>query len=187
MECADLEHLVVLPRGDTALTRRAKKYSSLWAVILRFSRARKRYERQGLLVEAAALEQAERECEADAPERAAQREAATGRRVEQDRKLAASMTAAIRELFPGCSPREAASIGAHTTVRSSGRVGRTAAGQSLDPAAITAAAVAAVRHKHTRYDELLMAGVPRFEARAAIRHDLEAVLERWRAPRHASS
>uniref|UniRef100_Q01Y87 DUF2293 domain-containing protein n=1 Tax=Solibacter usitatus (strain Ellin6076) TaxID=234267 RepID=Q01Y87_SOLUE len=55
MKCADLDHLVVLPRGDTALTRRAKKHSGLWAVILRFSRARKRYERQGLLVEQAAL------------------------------------------------------------------------------------------------------------------------------------
>lgn len=156
-------------------------------MILRFSRARKRYERQGLLVEEAALQQAEQECAADAPERAAQRELAAERRVEDDRKLAAKMTAAIRELFPGCSPKEAASIAAHTTVRSSGRVGRTAAGQSLDPAAITAAAVAAIRHNHTRYDELLMAGVPRFEARAAIRDDLEAVLERWRAPRHSSS
>ena len=178
MKCADLDHLVVLPRGDTALTRRAKKHSGLWAVILRFSRSRKRYERQGLLVEEAALRQAEEECAADAPRRAAQREVAAERRVEDDRKLAANMTSAIRELFPGCSPREAASIAAHTTVRSSGRVGRTAGGQSLDPAAITAAAVAAIRHKHTRYDELLMAGVPRFEARAAIRDDLEAVLER---------
>ena len=184
MACADLDHLVVLPRGDTALTRRAKKHSGLWAVILRFSRSRKRYERQGLLVEEAALQQAEEECAADAPERAALRVVAAERRVEDDRKLAANMTAAIRELFPGCSPREASSIAAHTTVRSSGRVGRTAAGQSLDPAAITAAAVAAVRHKHTRYDELLMAGVPRAAARAAIRADLEAVLERWRAPRH---
>ena len=187
MKCADLDHLVVLPRGDTALTRRAKNHSGLWAVILRFSRSRKRYERQGLLVEEAALRQAEEECAADAPQRAAQREVAAERRVEDDRKLAANMSSAIRELFPGCSPREAASIAAHTTVRSSGRVGRTAGGQSLDPAAITAAAVAAIRHKHTRYDELLMAGVPRFEARAAIRDDLEAVLERWQAPRHPSS
>ena len=39
--CADLDHLVYLPRGDTALTRRARKHSSLSAVVVRFSRARK--------------------------------------------------------------------------------------------------------------------------------------------------
>jgi len=49
--CADLDHLVYLPRGDTALTRRARKHSALSAVVVRFSRARKRYERQGVLVE----------------------------------------------------------------------------------------------------------------------------------------
>ena len=42
LACADLDHLVFLPRGDTALTRRARKHSSLSAVVVRFSRARKR-------------------------------------------------------------------------------------------------------------------------------------------------
>jgi hypothetical protein len=37
-------------------------------------------------------------------------------------------------------------------------VGRTAAGRALDERAITAAAIAAIRHTHTRYDELLMSG-----------------------------
>src|SRR5215475_1265984 len=65
MACADLDHLVFLPSGDTALTRRARKHSTLDAVVVRFSRTRGRYERQGVLVEEAALEQAERECLAD--------------------------------------------------------------------------------------------------------------------------
>jgi hypothetical protein len=56
LTCADLDHLIFLPAGDAALTRRAGKYSPLSAVVLKWSRARKRYERQGLLVEAAALE-----------------------------------------------------------------------------------------------------------------------------------
>jgi len=43
LSCADLDHLVYLPRGDTALTRRARKHSSLSAVVVRFSRSRKRY------------------------------------------------------------------------------------------------------------------------------------------------
>jgi len=45
LACADLDHLAYLPRGDTALTRRAHKYSSLAAVVVRFSRTRRRYER----------------------------------------------------------------------------------------------------------------------------------------------
>jgi len=55
LTCADLNHLVYLPRGDAALTRRARKHSSLSAVVVRFSRSRKRYERQGILVQEAAL------------------------------------------------------------------------------------------------------------------------------------
>jgi hypothetical protein len=65
LPCADLDHLVFLHAGDAALTRRARKYSSLSAVVLKWSKARKRYERQGLLVEEAGLDQAEKECAAD--------------------------------------------------------------------------------------------------------------------------
>ncbi len=42
MACADLDHLVFLPSGDAALTRRATKHSTLRAVVVRFSRARSR-------------------------------------------------------------------------------------------------------------------------------------------------
>src|SRR6266545_2833192 len=59
MPCADLDNLMFLPSGDTALTRRARKHSTLDAVVVRFSRTRGRYERQGVLVEEAALAQAE--------------------------------------------------------------------------------------------------------------------------------
>jgi hypothetical protein len=45
MTCADLDHLVFLGAGDAALTRRAKKASRLSAVVVRWSRTRKRYER----------------------------------------------------------------------------------------------------------------------------------------------
>src|ERR671910_524713 len=65
LACADLDHLVFLPAGDAALTRRAKRASRLSAVVVRFSRARKRYERQGILAEEEALERAEAECLAD--------------------------------------------------------------------------------------------------------------------------
>jgi hypothetical protein len=63
--CADLDHLVFLAAGDAALTRRAKKASGLSAVVVRFSRSRGRYERQGTLVEEEALARAEQDCLAD--------------------------------------------------------------------------------------------------------------------------
>lgn len=58
LRCVGLDDLEFLPAGDTGLTRRAKAKSARYAVVVRFSRARKRYERQGLLVEAKALEEA---------------------------------------------------------------------------------------------------------------------------------
>src|SRR6516225_5438184 len=125
--CADLDHLVYLPRGDTALTRRAKKHSALSAVVVRFSRARSRYERQGVLVEELALERAEAECFEDADHRAARQERDKERRSQQDRDHILRLTAAIRELFPGCPEREAHAVAEHTGARGSGRVGRTVA------------------------------------------------------------
>jgi len=61
LACADLDHLEYLPRGDTALTRRASKYSKLRAVVVKWSPARKRHERQGILAEPGAIERAEQE------------------------------------------------------------------------------------------------------------------------------
>jgi hypothetical protein len=180
LTCADLDHLTYLPRGDTALTRRARKYSSLSAVEVRVSRARKRYERQGVLVEEAALERAALECHADSSKRLADREKASLRRVEQDRDLAIRMTESILALYPKCPPAEAQEIALHTSRRGSGRVGRTAAGRALDPEALNAAVVAAIRHRHTRYDQMLMYGYSRADARDAVYETISHLLERWR-------
>lgn len=65
MSCAGLRHLVRLPPGDPALTRRAKKHSSTHAVVVRWARARRRYERQGWLVEPEALKRAALELDAE--------------------------------------------------------------------------------------------------------------------------
>ena len=183
LTCADLDHLEYLPRGDTALTRRARKYSPLSAVVVRFSRARKRYERQGVLIEEAALDRAEEECHADAAERQAAREKAAGRRAEQDRDLATRMTESILALYPRCPVAEAQAIAVHTSRRGSGRVGRTAAGRALEADALSAAVIAAIRHRHTRYDQLLMQGYNRGDARDAVRDAIDRVLERWRYDR----
>ncbi|GAB3860506.1 hypothetical protein GCM10027610_101560 [Dactylosporangium cerinum] len=66
--------------------------------------------------------------------------------------------------------------------RSSPTVGRSAAGRRLNPDAATRAVNASVRHEDTTYDELLMAGLPREQARERIRNDIDRVLERWRRP-----
>jgi hypothetical protein len=179
MECADLDHLVWLPSGDAALTRRAKKHSKLWAVIVKFSRARKRYERQGLLVEEEALEQAQEECLADEALREARRERDALRRADEDVELARAMQSKLMEIFPGCPAKDAESIARHTSVRGSGRVGRSEAGRGLDEEALRLAAIAHIRHRHTKYDQLLMQGWDRSSARHEMRDQIEEVLERW--------
>jgi hypothetical protein len=73
-------------------------------------------------------------------------------------------------------------MAAHTTARGSGRLGRTAAGKALDGRAITVAAIAAIRHTHTGYDELMMSGFDRLAARDAIRETVDRVLDRGRKP-----
>ncbi|MFD1050709.1 hypothetical protein ACFQ1S_36870, partial [Kibdelosporangium lantanae] len=65
LTCADMDHLVFLPSGDATLTRRARKASGLAAVVVRFNKSRKRYDRKGILVEERALEEAEQSCLAD--------------------------------------------------------------------------------------------------------------------------
>jgi hypothetical protein len=182
LSCADMDHLVFLGSGDAALTRRARKHSGLSAVVVRFSRARKRYERQGVLVEHDALEQAEAECLADEDLRARRRERERGRRAGEDVEFQRKLAVEIRRLFPGCPAERAQAIAAHTGRRGSGRVGRTAAGRALDCEAVTLAVVAAVRHADTQYDDLLMSGVDRDEARWRIEAQVEEILERWRAP-----
>lgn len=179
MHCADLDHLVFLPSGDTALTRRAKKHSSLSAVVVRFSRARKRYERQGILVQQAALAQAEEECLSDEDLRARRRQQDALRRQEEDEGLMKRMAERIRQLYPGCPEREAQAIARHTAVRGSGRVGRCGAGRALDEQALGLAVVAFIRHNHTNYDKLMMNGVERALARHEVRERIERVLSDW--------
>lgn len=61
LKCAGFADLDYLPRGDAKLTKRAAKLSERRLVVVRFSRARKRYERQGLLIEPRALREARKE------------------------------------------------------------------------------------------------------------------------------
>jgi hypothetical protein len=42
--------------------------------------------------------------------------------------------------------------------------------------------IASIRHEDTGYDELLMGGVPRIEARGRVRPAVDRVLDEWRLP-----
>jgi hypothetical protein len=66
LRCVGLDDLEFLPAGDALLTRRAKANSARSAVVVRFSRGRGRYERQGLLVEPHILAAAQQQIEARA-------------------------------------------------------------------------------------------------------------------------
>ena len=61
LRCAGLDDLEFLSAGDALLTRRVKANSARYAVVVRFSKSRRRYERQGLLVEPRALAETQHE------------------------------------------------------------------------------------------------------------------------------
>jgi len=183
LACADLDSLEFLPSGNTALTRRARKYSTLQAVVVEWSRSRKRYERQGVLVEPAALVKAEEECLQDADLRARQRLRAGLLREELDRSFVSSFASAVQLAFPRCPAPEAAQIAEHACQRYSRRIGRTAAAKELDAEAVRLAVIAHVRHTHTKYDRLLNQLWDRAAARDQVRENVTAVLQQWELAR----
>ncbi len=179
LTCADLDHLIFLSSGDAALTRRARKHSALSAVVLKFSRARKRYERQGLLVEENALQQAEAECLADSEVRARRSEREQIRRTELDRQYIKEFANRVRELFPNSPGGRDQEIAEHACRKYSGRVGRSAAAKNLDEEAVRLAVIAHIRHRETDYDQLLGKGWFRGEARAHVRDRVDQISESW--------
>ena len=157
LSCADLDHLIYLPAGNAALTRRSKKHSTLSAVVYRWSKARKRNERQGVLAEEKALTKAEKECLADEDVRSRRRVRDAKRRQIQDRAFIKTFIDAILDLYSGCPSNTAKSIAEHACLKLSGRVGRSAAAKKLDDSAVRLAVMAPVRHTETDYDKLLIA------------------------------
>jgi hypothetical protein len=179
LSCADLGHLTFLPRGDAALTRRARKASRLSAVVVQWSRTRERYERQGVLAEPDSIAQAEQECAADSEMRERRRERDAQRRAVEDERFVADLAAAVLAQFPDCPRERALRIAGHAGARGSGRIGRTGAGRALDPDTVRLAVMAAVRHEYTRYEDLLMSGVSRAESRDLVRDDVAQVMASW--------
>lgn len=180
LSCADLDHLVFLPPGDAALTRRARKNSKLSAVVLEWSRTRKHYERQGLLVEGDALERAEQECLSDAEARKRRREREAVRRDELDRTYVERFALRVRELYPGCPAGRETLIAEHACSKYSGRVGRSQEAKELNEQAVRLAVVAHIRHFETSYDEFLTKGWDRWDARDRVSKAVDHIMAQWK-------
>ena len=178
--CSDLDHLVYLPSGNAALTRRSKKNSKMFAVVLQWSKARKRYERQGLLVEQEALEYAEKECLSDHEIREKRNERRREAELVLDKEYIKKFASELLRIFPNCPSNTAEEISNHECQQYSKRVGRTANAKNFDPGVLTLAAIAHLRHVETNYDSLLMEDWDRREAREKVRTDIDAILNFWR-------
>jgi len=183
LACAGLVHLEYLPAGNTAVTRRATRYSDLSVVVMKKSAARKRSERQGILAEPEAIRRAEAESAADAEKRTVQQAKAANRRETEDRAYVAAFAEALLKQFPHCPPKDAQEIAAHACQKYSGRVGRSAAARQFDPAAIRLAVIAHVRHKYTKYERLLARYDDRHLARGEVQGKVEHVLHKWEGGR----
>lgn len=179
LSCADLDHLIFLSSGDAALTRRSKKYSTLWALVLKWSKARKRYERQGLLVEEDALELAEKECLADSEYRKRRNERAALRRAEIDQDYVKAFAKKIRALYPGCPKTREKKIAEHACRKNSGRIGRTSSAKNFSAEAVRLAVKAHIRHAETDYDVLMSKGFDRRDARSQVQDKVTEVLSKW--------
>jgi hypothetical protein len=146
---------------------------------LSWSTARKHYERQGLLVEEKALEQAEQECLADSEIRARRKEREQERRAERDEQYIQTFAQRVRDLCPNCPPNREQEIAEHACRKYTGRIGRSAAAKSFATEAIRLAVLAHIRHRETHYDTLLNQGIYRGEARARARDQVNAINDLW--------
>ena len=179
LSCSDLDHLIYLPSGDTALTRRARKHSTLSVVVVQYSKSRKRNERQGVLVSEEGLNRAEQECLSDEDQRAVRRKRDQARAEKRDEKYIQDFAAEINKLFPGCPEETASAIAGHACEKYSGRVGRSAGAKTLDSGYVILAVRAHIRHAETNYDSLLGQGYPREMAREQILGQLEECISQW--------
>jgi hypothetical protein len=114
-------------------------------------------------VEKSALEKAEDECYEDAWQRAKAREAAAAKRQQH------AVLPMRRRQSRSTRPRGIAD-----------EWDELAAGRNLYEGALTAAVIAAVRHRHTEYDAMLAAGKDRLLARQEIADRVQTILADWR-------
>lgn len=162
-DCAGFGHLQFLPAGCAALTRRVVKASTEPVGVMRWNLRWHRFERQGILAEAAVIEAAARASlvDADVPGRD-------------------DIAAEIRAQFPGCPVDRAEAIALSMAVRFGGRGRWRRGAREVGPDDVRQAVEASVLHVDTDYDDLLMSGVDRIAARAQVSGRVEEILSAWR-------
>ena len=85
----------------------------------------------------------------------------------------------VRERFPAAPPGEAQRIARYACARGTERVGVLAGPDGYLDHAVELAVVAHIRHRFTRYERLLGAGVDRDSAREAVQPEVLARMGRW--------
>jgi len=179
LKCYGLDKLSLLPSGDAALTRRAKKYSKRYAIVLNWVKRRKRFERLGILVEEKAIIKAKNDCSADAGKRKINREKAAIKREIYDKEYIKTFTLKIRQQYPSMPKGKEIEIAKHACEKYSGRVGRSAKAKELNNDFITLAVIAHIRHTETKYDQMLDNMMEKTIARKKIYNVVKDVLELW--------
>ena len=101
LDCADLGHLVFLPRGDTALTRRSREESGLSAVVVRFNRRKGAVRAAGRPRRGGGARPGRGAVPRGRGGAAAAPGAGRRRRAAEDVRFTEAFAAEIRRLFPG--------------------------------------------------------------------------------------
>ena len=179
LSCADLAHLLYVPRMDVPLSTVIEKHSRLMVDLYQWNRYRKRHEPKGYLVDLPALLNAEEEClpDAEISVRRVQREAEWRRRF--DRKFVERFAQAVRTFFPGCPDGEEHQIAAGACLQFGGTTGRRKPRSRPDELSVRMAVISYVRLRLTSYQELLASGYERWQARDAVDYTVNEVLSRW--------
>ncbi|MDA2891923.1 DUF2293 domain-containing protein [Mycolicibacterium sp. BiH015] len=161
-DCAGLGHLVFLPSGAAALTRRTVKAAPTSAVVLR---ANTRNVRHGILADQRAIELAALQCLRDH-----QYLSEVGEQIRHD------IADAIRTEFPGCPQSRADAIAYDAAVRR-----RNARSGATDPDYICEIVQDSVRRVDTEYDDLSLIGLDRVEAERKTQAQVDNVIDTWRS------
>ncbi len=132
-------------------------------------------------MEPAAIEMAEQECLVDREVREARRRREAQRRDRLDQGFVEAFADQIRERYPRSPPGTATRVAEHACTKHSRRIGRTAIAKALDPEAVDLAVRAHVRHELTDYDEYLLGGLERREARELVAPEVARILGDWSA------
>lgn len=161
LDCAGLGHLVYLPAGDAALTRRTTKTARLTIAV---GRVHTRRSREGVLAEQRDIEHAAQQCLAD-----------DHRNAHTD-DLGRTIADGIRAEFPGCPPARAGGIARFLAV-----YGGYSPNACKHPDTICEWAAASVRHIDTGYDNLILSGVGPVDACRRVQPRVDDILGTWRS------